>query len=380
MLPLCPELAEAANLDVGRGVAIVELVVTVEATAPCRVQAGSALRAREEGRDPPELLAFRVAIDGNDVLLAGPRAEPSVDVPAGAASVRFVAVLRGDRFAAVPLATNPAAGPHVRFRARAHSAWGHRAIAGSARFVEIGAPIVITVDPARDHEPLALDGTVSHPTTAFVVDAGPILGGDPALATEEARAGELALGGAATLSVLLDDLPLAVATAPSDALAIDRLREMALVARAATLSSDPLVSALGERTTSLVLSGLSTCKRAADADLPPRWPAPRRELVATGVLDDAETGCPRVDDLLLTNHPDVRFPREGALALADAARAHAASLPRIGPLVPRGVGAQHPRHEGLSGRTRRLILLLAAFAAFVLAFLARALPARSSTR
>lgn len=331
-LPPCTLANETSFVDVGRGVAIVSLSARV-AGAPCAVDAGGVIRAREEGRAPPELIAFRIELDGQPLALGGPRGRITAEITR-AGTVRFVAVVRGDRFIAAPLTTDPA---HVAGRARValrtRSVWGPHRIAGLARWIETGAPIVVTVDPTRDHEPaslnLELDG--KGPVPVLIVDGGPIMGGDVTIATEDERRRALARGGVDALSVLLADLPLAVATATDAASALARLGEISRAARAAALSRDPLLSAIGQRTATAILRGFATCVRGEQA-MPARWPTPLRELWLTGLLDEAESGCPRIDDLLKVNHPDIRFAQEGSAALAEASALPFDKLPRIGPI------------------------------------------------
>lgn len=359
-LPPCTLVSESTFVDVGRGVAIVAMDARVTG-APCLIDAGSSLRAREEGRAPPELIAFRIELDGKLAAMGGPRGRVIAEVTRSGI-VRFAAVLRGDRFITAPLATDAAlVRGRARYQLRTRSVWGRGRVAGVARWVETGAPIVVTVDPTRDHEPMflvgAVDGKAEIPV--LIVDAGPIVGGDVTLDSEDERSRALALGGVEALSVLLSDLPLAVATASDGASAVARLSEIARAARAASLSSDPLLSAIGQRTASAIVHAFTTCARGS-APMPPRWPAPLRELVATGLLDEAESGCPRVDDLLATNHPDVRFSQEGSAALFDSAALPFHKLPRIGPLLSGRRAAPIPTK-------RRRTLLVVAIAAALLA-------------
>src|SRR3954465_4438679 len=123
MLPPCTLVAEAVRLGVGRGVAVVGLDVRLARPhAECRLDLGAVLLAREEGRGPPELVAWRAEIDGGPTRAAGPRGEGARDVPAGAMRVRVRAVLRGERFVAVPLATDRLArSPKATFTAKATS-------------------------------------------------------------------------------------------------------------------------------------------------------------------------------------------------------------------------------------------------------------------
>jgi hypothetical protein len=175
------------------------------------------------------------------------------------------------------------------------------------------------------------------------------------------------------VSVLLGDLPLAIATAVDAPTPLTRLREHARATRAATLSTDPLLAAIGQRSATAIARAYASCARVESTELPARWPAPPRELVATGLLDDGESGCPRIAELLSVNHPDVRFGQEGNAALAEAAAAPISALPRIGPL-------ERPR--GLVPPTRRrarpiVVVALAALVALVAASLALSRPSRS---
>jgi hypothetical protein len=356
-LPPCTLPSESTFVDVGRGVALIEIVAKVTG-APCFLDAGSVVRAREEGRSPPELIAFRIELDGKPLAMGGPRGRIVAEVMRGG-SLRFVAAVRGDRFIAAPLSTDPAlVQEKTRYRLRTRSVWGAARVAGVAQWVETGAPIVVTPDPTRDHEPLAIAGVADRKTSVnvLIVDGGPMMGGDVTVATEPERTAALTRGGVDALSVLLSDLPLAVATAPDGSTAIARLGEIARAARATSLSSDPLLVAIGQRTATAIANGFKTCVRGNVA-MPARWPAPLRDLVTSGLLDEAESGCPRVDDLLATNHPDVRFAQEGASALSEAASLPFASLPRIGALAPE----RHTTRNGRkSGRTTIWLSALAA--------------------
>jgi len=365
-LPLCTVIDEVSRVEVGRGVAIVELDVRVlGAAGGCIVDAGSVIRAREEGRAAPELIAFRADVDGRAAVAAGPRGRVAVTITRSSAAVHFVAVVRGDRFIAAPLATDPAVARRTRFRARTTSVWDAHRVAGLARWTEVGAPIVVTADPGRDQEAPTLQAIIDagDPVPVLIIDAGPGLARDLTVATEAARREGLARGGVAALSILLSDLPLSVATAPDPASVVARLAEVARVARAASLSRDPLIVAIGQRLATAVARGFSSCERPATLMMPTAWPAVPRDLVATGVLDDAESGCARVDDLLATNHPDVRVAQEGSAALGDAARVALAALPRIGPL--QGPKSPLATHRRLSRRTVALAALIVAIAAAI---------------
>ena len=358
-LPPCTLVSESTFVDVGRGVAIVSIDARVTG-APCLVDAGSVVRAREEGRAGPELIAFRIELDSKPLAMGGPRGRVVAEVMRSGA-LRFVAVLRGDRFISVPLAADPAlVHGSARYRIQTRSVWGRDRIAGVARWVETGAPVVVTPDPTRDHEPLSLAGVADGKSQldVLIVDAGPIVGGDVTIDTEDERSRALARGGVDALSVLLADLPLAVATAADGASAVARLGEIARAARAASLANDPLVSAIGQRTASAILHAFTTCARGASI-MPPRWPAPLRDLVVTGLLDEADSGCPRVDDLLATNHPDVRFAQEGSSALGDAASLPFSKLPRIGALAATRRAAQN------TGKPRRTVVIVAIAALLV---------------
>jgi len=374
VLPLCTVIDEAAHVEVGRGVALVEISAHVAGPpGGCVVDAGSVVRAREEGRAPPELIAFRAEVDGRPATASGPRGRVAVEIGRPRGSVRFVAVVRGDRFIAVPLASNPAVAQHTRFRATTSSVWGSARVAGVASWTEVGAPIVVTTDPTRDHEPAVLTAVIdaASPAPALIVDAGPALARDLVVATESARAEGLSRGGVEALSILLADVPLAIATAPEPGLVVARLGEAAKIARAASLSRDPLLVAIGQRLATALARGLTTCERTPAITMPTGWPLVPRELVASGVLDDAESGCARVSDLLATNHPDVRVGQEGAAALADAARLEPSALPRIGPLL---------RSRSRAAAVRRFSARTVAFAALVLAALGVGLFLRERAR
>lgn len=376
-LPPCTIAAETMHLDVGRGAAVVTIDARVRGgPSGCRVDAGALLRAREEGRSSPELVAWRAELDGRAPSsggIGGPRGRVVIVAPAGWSRVRVLAVLRGDRFVAAPLATDAAVvDAPVWFRATTRSLWGEARIAGVARWTEVGAPIVVTVDPSRDREPSALVSRVVRgaPVAALVVDAGPVLGGDPAISSEDARAAALRAGGVEALSVLLSDLPLAIATAPDASAVRARLREHAVAARSAALARDPLWAAIGQRMATAMARAFTSCVRPPTTAMPARWPAPARDLVTTGLLDDPESGCPRIDDLLASNHPEFRFAQEAPAALAEAAAADVATLPAIGPLV------RAPARRVASRSPRQAIAAIVAAIALVVAAVALALPAR----
>ncbi|MBI2394952.1 MAG: hypothetical protein HYV09_35610 [Deltaproteobacteria bacterium] len=373
-LPPCTIAAETMHLDVGRGAAVATIDARIRGgPSGCRVDAGGLLRAREEGRSSPELVAWRAELDGRAVAMGGPRGRVIVVAPAGPSRVRLVAVLRGDRFVAAPLSTDASGvDAPVAFRATTRSLWGEGRIAGVARWTEVGAPIVVTIDPARDHEPPYLVARVVRgaPVAALVVDAGPVLGGDPAISTEEGRAAALRAGGVEALSVLLSDLPLAIATAPDATAVRARLREHANAARSAALARDPLWTAIGQRMATAMARAFTTCVRGPTTAMPARWPAPARELAATGLLDDAESGCPRIDDLLASNHPEFRFAQEAPAALGEATAASVEALPKIGPLVVA------PARRPASRRPRQAIAAIAAAFGLMVAAFALALPAR----
>jgi hypothetical protein len=337
MLSPCIVVAEAVRLDVGRGVAVVDLDARLVRDRPaCRLDLGAVLLAREEGRGPPELIAWRADVDGRPSHAAGPRGEVALDVPAHTQRVRVRAVLRGERFIAVPLSTDRLArGPNATFAAMASSVWGARSTAGVAQWIDLGTPVVVRVDPTRDHEPLTLFAPLGDgEPPAMIVDGGPLVGGAPTVTTPADRSAELARGGARALSILLTDLPLAIATAPDDASVIERLREASLAALAASSAKEPLLAVVGQRLTTALASGLRTCARDAElAPVPQRWPALLPALVGSGVLEDESAGCPRLAELLATNHPSVPIVRESLAALDEALLEAPESVPAIGALV-----------------------------------------------
>src|SRR5260221_11879057 len=148
MLPPCTVLTEAARLDVGRGVAVVEHEARIASPSPCTLDFGAALLAREEGRGPPERIAWRIDVDGVLAAMGGPLGAASIDLPAGRHRVRARAAMRAERFVGAPTSLDPAVRPaEVRFSARAKSSWGVFGIAGDARWVDVGVPIVVGVDP-----------------------------------------------------------------------------------------------------------------------------------------------------------------------------------------------------------------------------------------
>jgi hypothetical protein len=345
-LPPCALVSEAVHVEVGHGVGVVShRALVVAPGGGCALDVGASLRAREEGRAPPELVALRSELDGRVAAIVGPTGPSALDLPSGTREVRVTAVLRGDRFAAVPFAVHPAVVSRpVAVRVTTQSAWGPHRVAGLARWTDVGTPVVVAVDPARDREAPAatLRLAPGAPVPVLVVDAGPRLASEPVLGAEGARSAALARGGAEALSVLLGDLPLAIATAPDAGASIARLREAARAARAASGASDPLWSAVGQRLATAIATGFTTCQRSPRTTLPARWPSARPELVASGLLDDSDSGCPKVSDLLAVNHPDVRWTEEASAALAAAADLRA--LPRLGP-VERARDAARPAHR-----------------------------------
>jgi hypothetical protein len=358
-LPPCTIANESAFVDVGRGVAVVTLDARVSG-APCVVDAGSVLRAREEGRAPPELIAFRIELNGKPAGMGGPRGRVIAEVT-HSGDVRFVAVVRGDRFIAVPLTANPAhSKTSARVVLRTRSVFGPHRVAGIAGWIEAGVPIVVTVDPTRDREDASLTMRVDGkaPVPVLIVDGGPIMGGDVTVVTEDERTRALARGGVDALSVLLSDLPLAVATAGDGTSALVRLRELSRAARAAAIARDPLISAIGQRLATAIVRGFTTCIRG-DHAMPARWPTPLAELTLSGLLDEAESGCPRIDDLLAVNHPDVRFAQEGSAALAEASSLPFDALPRIGPVATARSEKQPGKRRHTAALAGALFLLLA---------------------
>jgi hypothetical protein len=373
LAPPCELLDEAARLDVGRGVALVELEATLpRGPRPCSIDARAALLAREEGRASPEVVGFSIELDGRRLRLGGPRGTAALEIPSGpdaprvGARLRVRAVLRGERFVAVPLSLEPpldALGTlGVRFRARATSPWSRFSTAATARWVDRGVPALVFVDTARDREPLQLDVRVRKGGVAtMVVDAGAQIDApeDPA-----ARLAELARGGATTLTAIATDVPLAIATAPDAASAVARLREAAAVALVASRASDPLLAAVGQRLASAIARGFDGCRREPGS-VPAAWPAAAAELVDSGLLDDDDAGCPRVDHLLLGNHADVHFEREGRAALLDVLGRSPSGLPSVAPLfagaTPRALGAHVDARGALRHRRNRGLLLALLF-------------------
>jgi hypothetical protein len=375
LAPPCAIVAEAVRLDVGRGVALVDLEASLErSSSACSVDARAALLAREEGRAAPELVAFAIDVDGRRARLGGPRGIAAIELPRGGGRVRVRAVLRGERFVAAPLSLEPTTvRREVRFVVRATTPWARAATAAVVRWTDRGVPALVSVDPARDREPLSLDARVRDGAVAtLVVDAGAQVddGGD-----ERARAADLAKGGSTALSTLLTELPIAIATAPDERAAIARVHESARVALLASRATDPLVAAVGQRLASAIGRGFRGCRREAGS-VPAAWPAPPHEMAVTGLLDDDEAGCPRVDHLLLANHADVHFAREGSAALLDALAEPPAEA-TIAPFFPRQAPLASAAPHGRAGwprrRAGRIVLGLLALLVAVAAALATAL-------
>ncbi len=370
----CALLVEAARLDVGRGVALLDEVATLRPLGrPCSIDARAALLAREEGRAAPELVAFAFELDGRPSRLGGPRGVASLEVEGGARRVRLRAVLRGERFVPVPLSLEPPLDAlDVRYRVQASTPWSKFSTAATARWVDRGVPALVNADLASDHQPLTLDVRPRAAAVAtMVVDAG------APIASERGDSGELARGGAATLSVLWDDLPIAVATAPDAASTVARVRGVAEAALVASRSRDPMLEAVGQRLASAVARGFRGCRREPGS-VPPAWPTPPPELVATGLLDDDEVGCPRIDHLLGDRAAEVALEREGRAALAVALLADPRALPVLGPLFGRTVERASSdvslRASRRRGRRLLVALLLVAVSALAAALLLRRLP------
>jgi hypothetical protein len=371
MLPPCAIVAEAVRLDVGRGVAVVDLDVRlVRDQAACRLDLGAVLLAREEGRGPPELIAWRAEIDAGPTQAAGPRGAVALDVPARSSRVRVRAAVRGERFAAVPLTTHrDARSKLATFTAVATSVWGARSTEGVAQWIDLGTPIVVRVDPTRDHQPMKLFARLGDgDPLAMIVDGGPMIGGAPTAGTPAERSAELARGGARALSILLTDLPLAIATAPDDGAVIARLSEASLAALAASSSNEPLLVVVGQRLTTALATGLRTCARDVEpVTVPTRWPRLPSTLAGSGVLEDDSAGCPRLADLLATNHPNVPIARESLAALEEALAEAPDGLPAIGSLVRTALPLEAPRPPRRIRKGR-----LVAYGAVVLALLVAA--------
>jgi len=369
MISSCVVVAEAVQLDVGRGVAVVDHEARVDGVARCALDFGAALLAREEGRGPPERIAWRVDVDGSLVALGGPMGAMAIEVPPGRHRVRARAAMRGERFVAAPLALDPSlrAGA-IDFSARASSVWGDFGVAGEARWVDVGVPVVVRVDPARDHEPLSLaDRVTDVEAPVFVVDAGPTSPREGGSSPREIEA-SLAAGGARGLSALLSDLPLSVATAPNDASAIERLSDAARAALSASRSSDPITAAIGQRLTTAIATGFTDCRRDVETRVPSGWPSASASMIAGGIFEDAEAGCPRLGDLLAADHPDLSIRLEASAALQEAL-ANARTTP--GTFVASVERARAPLGGvPLPSRRRRVALIVLAAVALVLATVA----------
>lgn len=379
-VPPCVLLAEAARLDVGRGVALVDLEARVGRSAGgCEIDARAALLAREEGRASPEVIAFVIEIDGRRVKLGGPRGAASVEVPRGASRVRVRAVVRGDRFVAVPLSLAPASSPpsspearRTPFSVRVTTPWSRSATAARARWVDRGVPALVFADLARDREPLSLESAAAAGEVAtLVADAGAPV--EPREGRPQAdRAATLGQGGAATLGLLLSDDPLAIASAPDATTLAARLRAHAQAALSASRDEDPLLVAVGQRAASAIARGYDGCRREIGS-VPAGWPTPPAELVETGLLADDEAGCARIDHLRRAEQAELGLVREGRAALADALAARPAELPRVAPLFAKtGPLARPASPHGAPPRRRAgraLLTLLAAAAAIAVTVL-----------
>ncbi|MBK7398924.1 MAG: hypothetical protein IPJ34_22185 [Myxococcales bacterium] len=346
----CSVDVETYDLSVGRGIALVDVELRLS-SAPCLLEVVPSLVAREEGRAAPEVALL--VIDDGEKRLFSARLPPRF--PVQRSKVRVSALLRGERFAAVPLAlSHEARGTAVTIRTR--STWGARATAGDVKFVEHGLPALVTVDPLDDHAALSFSTSLAAGyTRTLVLDAGPRFGGPPERPTMTLRLASLAQGGAEAASVLATDLPLAVLGAETSDAAGLVVDEAARAAVSAMRSKDPLFAALGYQLAAGLARGFSGCGWPTDLVLPAPWTAPTTDL---------DTGCPHVS-------ADEALP-ETLRARARTQLRNALDLPTIG---PRG-----PQRTGLSAGPRRrspVTLLLGVVLALGLAFAALAERRRS---
>jgi hypothetical protein len=381
-------LAEAARLDVGAGVALVDLEARVSPGDACAVDARAALLAREEGRASPEVIAFAVEVDGALVKLGGPRGAAVATVPRGARRVRVRAVVRGDRVVAVPLSLEPAPTPGpapssststssstppppppppqtaarpVPFEVRATTPWSRFATSAQARWVDRGVPALVSPDLAQDHAPLGLSTSVARgEVSTLVIDAGAPI--EPREGRGQERAATLRAGGAATLGVLLADDPLAIAGASDAKTLVARLRAHAQAALRASRDEDPLLAAVGQRAASAIARGYDGCRREPGS-VPDAWPPAPAALVETGLLSDDESGCPRIDHVRRAEQAELGVAREGRAALVDALATRPSDLPVLSPLFPKqGPLAVPTAAHGRASRRRAGRGLLAALA------------------
>jgi len=334
---------ETYDLAVGRGIALVDVELRLS-SAPCLLEVVPSLTAREEGRAAPEVVLL-VIHDGEQRLFSA-RLPPRF--PVQRTKVRVSALLRGERFAAVPLAlSHEARGTAVTLRTR--STWGTRATAGDVKFVEHGLPALVTVDPLDDHAALSFSTSLAAGyTRTLVLDAGPRFGGPPERPTPALRLASLAQGGAEAASVLATDLPLAALGAETSDAAGLVVDEAARAALAAMRSPDPIFAALGYQLAAGLARGFSGCGWPTDLVLPAPSAAPTLDL---------DTGCPRVS-------PDETLP-ETLRARARTQLRTALDLPPIGPRGPRGgpLSAAPRRRSPLALLTAVVVALGLAFAA-----------------
>ncbi len=342
----CSVDVEVLDVAVGRGIALIDADLKL-ATAPCSLEPLPSLTAREEGRAPPEVVVISID-EGGSIRLFAARMPPAFIVKT--TRVRLAAVLRGERFAAVPVAlSHGARGAHVTVRST--STWGSRALSGDARFVEHGLPALVSVDPLDDLAPLHFVTSLAQGyARTIVLDAGPRFGGAPERGTPALRVASLRTGGAEAASVLATDLPLAILAAPTTDEALPLVDEAAHAARAAASSKDPLIAALGQQLAAGLAQGFVGCARPPDLEFPPS-------------AIELDVGCPHVD-------------QDSSLSASLRERARRAlledkGLPQIGPRRP---AESKPASVPPRRRARVVLAVLAGFA------LVSALAARGWSR
>ncbi|MFI5301121.1 MAG: hypothetical protein ACHREM_23805 [Polyangiales bacterium] len=348
------------QLEVGRGVAAVEVRARVASISSCWIDFGPVLQAREAGREAPTIVAWsiRPEFGARQAALGGPRSSLRFEAPANA-RITTCAILRGERF----VISTASPGPKSRIAFEVSSVWGTETIPARARWIDDGVPKLVEADVDKSAR---MKSGVLEGEQALVVDAGPALGGDGRRRDLAAFDRAIAGGGIEMLSALMTDLPVAIVDAPDDAHAIALIRAAARAALAASSSKEPLVAGVGQRLATAIDRGFLGCKRD-DAAMPAKWPAVDEPLRATGLLDDESAGCPIVGELIAREHPSLSLAREGAAALLEATMAKRSELPRVGDLF-RALARPVAASARASSRVRRAAISTVAVFAIGLAF------------
>jgi hypothetical protein len=325
------------QLDVGRGVAAVELRARVASEVACAIDFAPVLQAREAGREAPTIVVWSIDLDGATTL-GGPSSPPRLDAR-GPSRLVARAILRGERF----VVSTASPGPKSRITFDVSSVWGTETIPARARWIDAGVPKLVEADVEKTKR----ESTgVLEGEQALVVDAGPSLGGDGGHRNELDFEREIAGGGVAMISALMTELPVAIVDARDDAEAIAWVRFSARAALAASRSSEPLVRGVGQQLASAIERGYLGCDRD-EGMMPAKWPATDPSFRTSGLLTSASSGCANVGGLAERAHANVAFAREGAAALVEATMAGETDRLHVGRLF----GA-HLRTVAVAARSR----------------------------